>query len=152
MQAIADVLHEVPEDEPETAYLRRLATQVNRGVLDKNRALAADLSTAHAWIRRVAACLRYPVSAEEDAVVTAQQVKEEMAALLKAFQPDLKRSPAQRRLHHAWHHAWETYGEDLLICYDIPGMPQDNLGLEALFGRLRGHQRRISGRGLQRAS
>ena len=30
--------------------------------------------------------------------------------------------------------------------YDIPGLPADNLGMEALFGRLRSHQRRISGR------
>ena len=52
----------------------------------------------------------------------------------------------QARLHHAWHDAWETYGEDLLACYDIPGLPQDNLALEALFGHLRNHQRRISGR------
>ena len=31
-------------------------------------------------------------------------------------------------------------------CYDIPGLPPDNLALESLFGRLRCHQRRISGR------
>jgi hypothetical protein len=33
-----------------------------------------------------------------------------------------------------------------LYCYEIPGLPQDNLQLESLFGRLRRHQRRISGR------
>jgi hypothetical protein len=38
------------------------------------------------------------------------------------------------------------YGQDLLPCYDIPGLPPDNLQLESLFNRLRGHQRRISGR------
>ena len=69
-----------------------------------------------------------------------------MEALLEDFQPDYKRQPAQARLHRAWHHAWETYGEDILACYDIPGLPQDNLALEALFGHLRNHQRRISGR------
>jgi hypothetical protein len=31
-------------------------------------------------------------------------------------------------------------------CYDIAGLPADNLQLEAFFGRLRRHQRRISGR------
>lgn len=31
-------------------------------------------------------------------------------------------------------------------CYDIPGLPPDNLQLESLFNRLRCHQRRISGR------
>lgn len=36
--------------------------------------------------------------------------------------------------------------QDLLSCYDIPGLPPDNLQLESLFNRLRCHQRRISGR------
>jgi hypothetical protein len=40
---------------------------------------------------------------------------------------------------------WELFGQELLYCYDIPGLPQDNLHLESLFGRLRRHQRRISG-------
>jgi hypothetical protein len=33
-----------------------------------------------------------------------------------------------------------------LPCYDIVGLPPDNLKLEALFEQLRCHQRRISGR------
>jgi hypothetical protein len=41
---------------------------------------------------------------------------------------------------------WKLVGKDLLPCYDIPGLPPDNLQLESLFNRLRGHQRRISGR------
>ena len=41
---------------------------------------------------------------------------------------------------------WKDSGPDWLPCYDIPGLPPDNLKLEALFGRLRCHQRRISGR------
>ena len=57
-----------------------------------------------------------------------------------------ERRPAQAALHGAWHRTWEEYGPDLLHCYDIPGLPPDNLMLEALFGRLRRHQRRISGR------
>jgi hypothetical protein len=36
--------------------------------------------------------------------------------------------------------------EQLLPCYDIPGLPPDNLQLEAFFNRLRRHQRRITGR------
>lgn len=41
---------------------------------------------------------------------------------------------------------WEIFWDDLLYCYDIPGLPQDNLMVESVFGRLRSHQRRISGR------
>ena len=144
LQAIAQVLNEVPDDELETDYLRRLAMQVNR-VVDKNRTQVQDLRETHCWLRRIAHCLRYPADPEKP-LPTSHQVKRDMEALLEDFQPDYKRQPAQARLHRAWHHAWETYGEDLLACYDIPGLPQDNLALEALFGRLRNHQRRISGR------
>jgi len=77
---------------------------------------------------------------------TSKQVQREMAELLHSFQPDLQRRPAQAALHRVWHRTWEDYGPDLLPCYDIPGLPPDNLGLEALFGRLRRHQRRVSGR------
>jgi hypothetical protein len=69
-----------------------------------------------------------------------------MDELLQSFQPDLKRKRAQAALHGAWHRTWEGYGPDLLPCYDIPGLPPDNLRLESLFGRLRRHQRRVSGR------
>ena len=37
-------------------------------------------------------------------------------------------------------------GSILLPCYDIPGLPPDNLQLEAFFNQVRRHQRRISGR------
>ena len=41
---------------------------------------------------------------------------------------------------------WKLYAQEVLYCYDIPGLPPDNLQIESLFGRLRRHQRRISGR------
>jgi hypothetical protein len=69
-----------------------------------------------------------------------------MKVLMEQFQPDLKRQPAQAALYHAWRRHWEAYGDHLVHCYDIPGLPPDNLAIEALFGRLRSHQRRISGR------
>lgn len=146
LQAIAQGLHQVPSDEPETDYLRQLAMQVDRAV-EKNRSLAQDVQEAHTWLRRIAQCLRYPPAADApESPVSGEQVKQEMEALLKEFQPDFKRCPAQAALHGAWHRVWKNYGPDLLHCYDIPGLPADNLQLEALFGRLRSHQRRISGR------
>jgi hypothetical protein len=69
-----------------------------------------------------------------------------MEALLAAFQPDLKRRPAQAALYKAWHRAWEISGPEWLYCYDMAGLPPDNLAMESLFERLRRHQRRISGR------
>ena len=83
LQAIAQVLNEVPDDGPETDYLRRLAMQVNR-VVDKNRTQAQDLREAHCWLRRIAHCLRYPADPEKP-LPTSHQVKRDMEALLEDF-------------------------------------------------------------------
>ena len=150
LEAIAQALRAEPLQGPETGYLRRLAMQVDRAV-EKNRPLAQDLREAHTWLMRIAECLRYPPSSfsasdTSGAPLTSEQVKGEMEALLQEFRPDLKRRPAQSALCNAWHRSWKSWGPDLLHCYDIPGLPPDNLKLESLFGRLRSHQRRISGR------
>jgi hypothetical protein len=150
LEAIGLALHRVPPDEADTTYLHQLAGRVDR-VLEKNRALAQDVAVAHTQLERIADCLRYPPrdhssSDNLTSPVTSQHVREEMERLLENFKPDFKRQPAQATLYHAWHHLWKTCSSDLLHCYDIPGLPQDNLQLEAFFGRLRRNQRRISGR------
>ncbi|MCP4898769.1 MAG: site-specific recombinase [bacterium] len=146
LEAIAEALEEVPSDRPETDYLRRLKIRVDQ-VVEAYQVNVADLREAHTWLRRIADCLRYPPSdPTPEPSLTGAQVKQEMEALLQSFQPDLKRRPAQAAIHDAWHRTWEEYGADLLPCYDIPGLPPDNLMLESLFGRLRRHQRRVSGR------
>ncbi len=146
LAAIAKALGEEPYDEPETDYLKQLKIRVEQ-VVETYRINVEDLREAHTWLRRIADCLRYPPSdAPSEPDLTSKQVQQEMDALLQSFQPDLKRRRAQASLHGAWHRTWEDYGPDLLPCYDIPGLPPDNLMLESLFGRLRRHQRRISGR------
>lgn len=146
LKAIAQALEDVSSNEPETDYLQRLKIRVDR-VVEAYRVNVEDLRAAHTWLRRIAECLRYPASdLLPEPSLTGEQVKQEMVTLLLAFQPDLKRKPAQAALYGAWHRTWEAYGPDLLRCYDIPGLPPDNLMLESLFGRLRRHQRRISGR------
>jgi len=146
LEAIAQALHSAASTEAETAYLQQLAERVDR-VLEKNRALAQDLRAAHTWLGRVVDCLRYPPSAYDDwASLSSQQVRTELESLMQEFRPDCKRQPAQAALYRAWHRRWRAYGPELLHCYDLPGLPADNLALETLFGRLRCHQRRISGR------
>ena len=145
LDAIDKALGEVACDEPETDYLRRLKRRVGR-VVETYRVNVDDLREAHTWLRRIADCLRYPPSdSAPEPTLTSEQVKREMEELLQSFQPDLKRRPAQAALYGAWHRTWEGYGPDLLHCYDIPGLPPDNLMLESLFERLRRHQRRVSG-------
>lgn len=141
MEAIAEALHGVPE-EPETAYLRRLAARVNR-VLEANRRLAEDLSAAHSWLRRLDACLRRNAT---DPMVKSREVRADVESLFRQFEADWKRRPAQAALHAEWSRLWKSWGPDLLHCYDIAGLPRDNLKLEAFFGQLRSHERRISGR------
>ena len=150
LEAIAQALGEVASEEPETGYLRQLKLRVDQ-VVETYRVNVADLRQAHLGLRRIADCLRYPPGeASPEPSLTSEQVKQEMEALLHAFQPDLKRKPAQAALHRAWQRTWEEYGPDLLPCYDIPGLPPDNLRLESVFGRLRRHQRRVSGRKVTR--
>jgi len=150
LQAIGQALQGVLPEEPETDYLQQLARQVERA-LEKNRALAQDVQVAHSWLRRIAKCLRYPPASyptpgNADSPLTAEQVKREMEDLLQQFRPDFRRCPAQTALYRTWRRVWKDCGSEWLHCYDIPGLPPDNLRLEALFGRLRRHQRRISGR------
>jgi hypothetical protein len=146
LEAIAQALAEVSREMPETDYLWRLRSQVNR-VVEMYRVNVADLKEAHGWLRKIAACLRYPpANFPRERSLNSAQVKHEMEILLQSFKPDLKRRPAQAALYRAWHRTWQEYGPDLLHCYDVPGLPADNLMLESLFGQLRRHQRRISGR------
>jgi hypothetical protein len=146
---IAEALNDVPT-EAGTVYLGQLAERVN-GLVERYRVNAQDLREAHTWLRRIAECLRYPPSSHPESHATdnglsSEQVEQEMKELLAEFQPDLKRRPAQAALYGTWHRIWADSGSAWLHCYDIPGLPPDNLAMESLFGQLRCHQRRISGR------
>jgi len=118
LSAIAQAMEGICGPEEETAYLSGIARQVLR-VLEKNRASVADLQTAHTWLRRIAACLRYPPSHHDIVGLSSEQVVDEMNALRGRFQPDLKRQPAQAALYYAWRRHWKAYGDHLVHCYDI---------------------------------
>jgi len=149
LTAIGQALHTLPQ-EAETAYLRQLLPQVDRA-LEQNRALAQDVEEAHRWLRRIADCLHYPSSAEPDSeagdsALSSQQIRRDMETLQAKFHPDLAQYPAQAALASSWRCKWKTWSPDLLNCYDIPGLPADNLRLESFFNKTRNHERRISGR------
>jgi hypothetical protein len=155
LAAIAQALGQVTEGDKENRYLRQLLGRVER-VLAKNRTLAEDLQVAHGWLQQIAGCLRYPptsrlaqepsASHDPETELNSQKVAREINALIGQFQPAGKLYRAQFRLYNALQKRWGLYAQELLFCYDIPGLPQDNLQMEALFGRLRRHPRRISGR------
>ena len=145
LQAIAQGLTQLEESSPDIAYLMFLKKRIEF-VLAKNRTVAEDLERAHHLLSQAANCLHYPVNADTQPQINCHQVVQEMEDLIQKTQPDGKIQRAQIRLLNGLQKRWELYGPDLLHCYEIPGLPPDNLKLESFFGRLRRHQRRISGR------
>lgn len=144
LESIAQALHRMGV--AEHAYFRRLIRQVDR-TLENNRQLAEMIEKTFTWLLRIAACLRYPPSSYLEAPLpTSQQVKQEMAELLQDLEIDSRGQAILRSLYNGLRKRWDVFGDDLLYCFDIPGLPQDNLIVESLFGRLRCRQRRISGR------
>ncbi|MBL6983587.1 MAG: hypothetical protein ISR58_20590, partial [Anaerolineales bacterium] len=145
LEAIDQALGELTRVCPECSYFQKLSKQVKR-VLDKNRTLAINVKEAHQWLRKISACLRYPKQLCLDDPINSGQVAKELEELLDSFKPDPKYQRPQSALKSKLQRTWSLYGPDLLHTYDIPGLPPDNLQIESLFGRLRRHQRRVSGR------
>jgi hypothetical protein len=145
LEAIDQALTKLTTRCPERPYLQQLSKQV-RQVLDKNRTLADNVKEAHQWLQQISACLRYPQRSFSDDPVNSHQVASEMEELLASFSPDPKYQRPQSAIKSKLQWIWNLYGPDLLPTYDIPGLPPDNLQIESLFGRLRQHQRRVSGR------
>jgi hypothetical protein len=144
LESIAQALHTMPV--ADHAYFRRLLRQVDR-TLENNRQLAEMIDKAFTWLLRIAACLRYPPSSYREAPEpTSQQVQQQMQALLQDLETEARDQAILRPLYNGLRKRWQMFSDDLLYCFDIPGLPQDNLIVESLFGRLRTHQRRISGR------
>ena len=148
LQAIAECLHQNVGLQTENTYFQQLIRQVDR-TLECTHTLAESLQKAHIWLLKIAACLRYPPSSYDDEALnalTSQIVEKEMTALLELFQKQAKGDRVLFALYSAVSYRWQLYGKDLLHCYDIHGLPPDNLHLESLFNRLRRRQRRISSR------
>jgi len=145
LEAIAQAVATLPENVDEAGYFRRVLSQVNR-VLERNRKQAQNLAEAHQWLCRVAACLHYPPNTSSPISLTSAQVATGMDTLFDTFRPNAKAQYPQARLWSALKKRWRLHQQELLACYDVPGLPQDNLQIESLFEHLRRRQRRISGR------
>jgi hypothetical protein len=144
LESIAQALHALPV--VENAFFSRLIRQVDR-TLEKNRRLAETIAKTYSWFLRIAACLHYPPRSYAQAPApTHPQVKHEMEELLQNLEIEARGQVVPLALYSGLRKRWVLFGDDLLHCFDIPGLPQDNLKVESLFGRLRCHQRRISGR------
>jgi hypothetical protein len=144
LENIAQALHTLPV--AENAFFHRLIRQVDR-TLENNRQLAETMDKTYTWFLRIANCLRYPPRSYLGLPApTSDQVKQEMEDLLRDFNSAAQAQVVPLALYSGLQKRWDLFGDDLLHCFNIPGLPQDNLKVESLFGRLRCHQRRISGR------
>ena len=72
--------------------------------------------------------LQYPPIQSDRKVAdkpTRQTVFEAITRLIQESQPSGPVQHAQRRLLGELKRRWELFGEELLYCYEIPGLPQD---------------------------
>ena len=146
LEAIQQALSVLPESLDESGFFQRLQTQVKRA-LEKNRPDAHNLAEAHQWLRQISACLHYPPDTSSNtSSLSSTQIAKNMETLIQSFHPNPRTQRPQSRLLSALRKRWRLHQQELLPCYDIPGLPQDNLKMESLFERLRRRQRRISGR------
>ncbi|HEY5141700.1 MAG TPA: hypothetical protein VIJ25_20645, partial [Methylococcales bacterium] len=159
LEAIAMALHELPLTQQGMEYFQQLVTQVDVA-LARNRARAEDLSSAQEQLIEIAQCLGYPTPHDSptgtvfvkerrrytDPNLTSTTIRKEMEVLLKKNQSISGQYLAQTALSIGFRRRWKSFGSSLLHCYDIPGLPPDNLKLESVFGKLRNHARRITGR------
>jgi len=73
-------------------------------------------------------------------------VQRELEKRFADLEQQASASSTAQRLLRKWHAMSQTWLPSILHCYDVPGLPRHNLDLEDVFGTLRRHQRRVSGR------
>ncbi len=73
-------------------------------------------------------------------------IQKKLKQMFKQFgrRPDL--GQVGQRLYRKFRNMASNWLPNILYCYIIPGLPRHNLELEAIYGKLRQNQRRISGR------
>ena len=97
------------------------------------------IRTAYGWVHRAAHLL-----ADDDA--PGSEVRRRMDDLLAEMREDQASvGPLQPAVAH-FLKVSASYWSGLFHCYDLPGLPRTNNGLEQYFGSARYHQRRASGR------
>ena len=107
--------------------------------LATTEAMWPAIRTAYGWVHRAAHLL-----ADDDA--PGSEVRRRMDALLAEMREDQASvGPLQPAVAH-FLKVSASYWPGLFHCYDLPGLPRTNNGLEQYFGSARYHQRRASGR------
>jgi len=100
------------------------------------------LSAIFVWITQAARILDNPLQQSGDVVQAQYQaLMAQLAVVLSA--------PAGETIHGWGEHFLKitrSYWSGLFHCYDVAGLPRTNNDLEQCFGKLRHHERRVTGR------
>lgn len=75
-----------------------------------------------------------------------QTVHSMLEQIVDQWQKSAPKNSTLEKVGRKWNSMTGKWLPAILHCYDIPGLPRNNLKLEARFGQLRQHQRRVSGR------
>jgi len=75
-----------------------------------------------------------------------QTVQSMLKQMIDQWQKSAPLNSTLEKVCRKWHSMAGKWLPAILHCYDIPGLPRNNLQLEACFGQLRQNQRRVSGR------
>jgi len=129
-------------DTPLHPYLR-----AGQQALAQTQALAATLRTNQQRLQQVAHRLAEPFACLP-ADTPPDQIGPRLRAHLQGLVLDWSataQTPLDRAFALKGLDLLTEWGPDLFHCYRIPDLPPSNTALEALFGQLRRHQRRLSG-------
>lgn len=77
---------------------------------------------------------------------SSEAVRQELEERVADWETQAVAGSTTQRLRRKWQTLSRTWLPGILHCYDTPGLPRHNLQLEGIFGTLRRHQRRVSGR------
>ena len=95
---------------------------------------------AYEWVHQVARLL------ENKDGLTSREVRQRMDALLAEIRGDQATVGTLQPAVAHFLKVSASYWPGLFYCYDVPGVPRTNNGLEQYFGSARYHQRRANGR------
>jgi hypothetical protein len=119
--------------------LRKLRALVAKG-LAATDAMWPAIRIAYDWVHRAARLL------ENEDALTGNEVGARMEDLLAEIRADQTTVGTLQPAVAHFLKVTASYWPGLFHCYDVPGVPRTNNGLEQLFGSARYHQRRANGR------
>lgn len=123
--------------------------RAGQAALARTQLLAASVRATHQRLHQVAHLLAHPLD-----LLPAETPTAEIGACLRRHWHHLLldwcAAAPERSVERAFAlkglDLLTDWGPDLFHCYRLPDLPSSNTALEALFGDLRRHQRRLSGR------